>query len=207
MQQPVMKKLTKDGGRLGMQGVLWLVLLTAMLNAQPPFYPSSRQGGNYMFNFYLPPPTSSTPWAPTWSPDGKWIAVGMSGSIWKVDVGTGAAWELTSDRKYHSSAAWSPDGKWIAYTADDGGQTIQLEILNLESGETRPLTDDGFLYTDPVFSPDGNRLAYVSNRPNGYFNVFIRPIRDGKWNGEEIAVSRDHRYPNDRLYFGPWTCT
>ncbi len=204
MQQPVMKKLTKDWGRLGMQGVLWLVLLTAMLNAQPPFYPSSRQGATYMFNFYLPPPTSSTPWAPTWSPDGKWIAVGMSGSIWKVDVGTGAASELTSDRKYHSSAAWSPDGKWIAYTADDGGQTIQLEILNLESGETRPLTDDSFLYTDPVFSPDGSRLAYVSDRPNGYFNVFIRPIRDGKWNGEEIAVSRDHRYPNDRLYFGPW---
>ena len=199
-----MKKLTKDWGRLGMQGVLGLVLLTAMLNAQPPFYPSSRHGGDYMFNFYLPPPTSSTPWAPAWSPDGKWIAVGMSGAIWKVDVGTGAAWELTSDRKYHSSPVWSPDGQWIAYTADDGGQTIQLEILDLKTGKTRPLTEDGFLYTDPVFSPDGSRLAYVSNRPNGYFNVFIRPIRDGKWNGEEIAVSRDHRYPNDRLYFGPW---
>ena len=56
-----MKTLTKDWGWLGMHGVVWLVLLTAMLNAQPPFYPSSRHGGNYMFNFYLPPPTSSTP--------------------------------------------------------------------------------------------------------------------------------------------------
>ena len=196
--------MTRDWSRLGLHGVVWLSL-TAMVDArQPSFYPSSRHGGNYMFNFYLPPPTSSTPWAPAWSPDGKWIAVGMSGSIWKVDVATGTAWELTADRKYHSAPAWSPDGKWIVYTGDDGGQTIQLEILNLETGETRPLTDEAFLHTDPVFSPDGSRLAYVSNRPRGYFNVFIRSIRNGQWNGEEIAVSSDRRYSNDRLYFGPW---
>ncbi len=156
--------MTRDWSRLGLHGVVWLSL-TAMVDArQPSFYPSSRHGGNYMFNFYLPPPTSSTPWAP----------------------------------------AWSPDGKWIVYTGDDGGQTIQLEILNLETGETRPLTDEAFLHTDPVFSPDGSRLAYVSNRPSGYFNVFIRSIRNGQWNGEEIAVSSDRRYSNDRLYFGPW---
>ena len=58
-------------------------------------YPSSKHGGNYMHNFYFPPAPSSTPWGPSWSPDGKWIAVGMSGSIWKVDPDSGRAWELT----------------------------------------------------------------------------------------------------------------
>jgi TolB protein len=167
-------------------------------------YPSSRHGGNYMFNFYLPPAPSSTPWAPTWSPDGRWIAVAMSGSIWQVDPETGQAHELTSSEKYHSRPDWSPDGKWIVYTADDGGSRIQLEILNVETGQASALTNDEFIYTDPVFSPDGSRLAYVASKPNGYFNTFIRPIADGRWAGDEIAVTSDNSFGRDRLYFGEW---
>lgn len=167
-------------------------------------YASSKHGGNYMHNYYFPPAPSSTPWSPEWSPDGKWIAVAMSGSIWKVDPEIGAAHELTYNRKYHSSPDWSPDGKWIVYTADDGGKTIQLEILNVSTGEARALTSDAFIYTDPVFSPDGSRLAYVATKPNGYFNVYIRAIRDGQWAGEETAVSKDNSFGRDRLYFGEW---
>jgi dipeptidyl aminopeptidase/acylaminoacyl peptidase len=134
-------------------------------------YPNARTGGNYMHNYYLPPAPSSTPWAPAWSPDGRSIAVSMSGSIWKVDPASGVADELTYDAKYHSMPAWSPDGQWIIYTADDGGQTVQLAIVNVATGESRALTNDAFIYTDPVFSPDGTRVAYVSTRPNGFFNV------------------------------------
>ena len=167
-------------------------------------YPAARHGGNYMVNYYFPPYAASTPWAPAWSPDGRWIAVGMSGSIWKVDPETGAAFELTYDGAYHSSPDWSPDGRWIVYTADDGGATIQLAVLNVETGETRALSNDRAIYTDPVFSPDGTRLAYVSTRPNGYFNVYIRPIHDGQWDGDEIAVTHDNSFGRDRLYFGEW---
>ena len=60
-----------------------------------------------MHNFYFPPAPSSTPWAPSWSPDGRWIAVAMSGSIWKVDPDTGIAYELTYNDKYHSLPDWS----------------------------------------------------------------------------------------------------
>ena len=165
-------------------------------------YPNAKTGGNYMHNYYFPPAPSSTPWAPSWSPDGRWIAVGMSGAIWKIDPVTGVAHELTAGAGYHAAPDWSPDGRWIIYTADDGGTRIQLEMLNVESGETRPLTDDEFVYTDPVFSPDGTRLAYVSTKPNGFFNVYIRPIANGAWAGDEVAVSSDNRYPSNRLYFG-----
>ena len=169
-----------------------------------PDYPASKHGGTYMFNYYLPPAPSSTPWAPAWSPDGKWIAVAMQGSIWKVDPETGTAFEVSYNAKYHSSPTWSPDGKWVVYTADDDGSTIQLEAVNVETGQIQPLTADTHIYADPVFSPDGTKLAYVSTRPNGYFNVYVRPIRDGRWAGEEIAVTRDNRHPAERLYFGPW---
>ena len=167
-------------------------------------YPASQQGGNYMHNFYFPPAPSSTPWAPDWSPDGSWIAVAMSGSIWKVDPHTGQAWELTYNDKYHSLPDISPDGKWLIYTADDGGTTIQLEVLNLETGESHALTDDDQIYVDPVFSPDGSRVAYVSTKPNGYFNVYVRAFENGQWAGEEVAITEDNNYGNSRLYFGEW---
>lgn len=167
-------------------------------------YPAARHGGNYMHNYYFPPAPSSTPWAPAWSPDGRHIAVSMSGSIWQVDPATGNAEELSYNDKYHSSPDWSPDGNWIVYTADDGGKSIQLEILNVRTGESRQLTADEYIYADPVFSPDGKRLAYVSTEPNGYFNVHVREIENGAWVGDEVAITRDHQYPRDRLYFGEW---
>ena len=179
---------------------------STVLDAPPPerfgTYPWARHGGNYMYNYYFPPAPSSTPWAPAWSPDGTAIAVGMGGSIWSIDPSTGVATELSRAAKYHSSPTWSPDGRWIIYTADDGGNTIQLEILDVGSGESHRLTDDEFIYVDPVFSPDGGRVAYVSTAPSGYFNVYVRSIRDGAWSGDEIAVSSDNNFGRSRLYFG-----
>ena len=73
--------------------ILPLLLLSAAAALWPQAveYPASKHGGNYMFNYYLPPAPSTTPWAPAWSPDGKSIAVAMHGSIWKVDPATGSA--------------------------------------------------------------------------------------------------------------------
>lgn len=174
------------------------------LSQVPIAYPAVKHGGNYMHNFYFPPAPSSTPWAPDWSPDGESIAVAMSGSIWKVDPQIGVADELTYNGKYHSSPDWSPDGNWIIYTADNGGQTIQLEILNVATGETSALTSDTHIYSDPVFSPDGNKVAYVSTKPNGYFNIYIREFFNGQFRGPEIALSYDNSFGNNRLYFGEW---
>jgi len=187
--------------RQGCVAIIGVLAAAAVLGQGTP-YPNARTGGNYMHNYYLPPAPSSTPWAPAWSPDGRSIAVAMSGSIWKVDPATGIATEITYDGKYHSMPSWSPDGNWIVYTADDGGKTIQLGIANVATGESRALTNDAFVYTDPVFSPDGTRVAYVSTKPNGFFNVYIRPLKDGQWAGDEIAVSSDAKYRNSRLYFG-----
>ena len=126
----------------------------------------------------------------------------MGGSIWSIDPSTGVATELTRGAKYHSSPTWSPDGRWIIYTADDGGNTIQLEILDVTTGDSHALTDDEFVYVDPEFSPDGSQVAYVSTAPNGYFNVYIRSIREGGWSGDEVAVSSDNNFGRSRLYFG-----
>jgi dipeptidyl aminopeptidase/acylaminoacyl peptidase len=171
---------------------------------EPALFPASKHGGGYMFSYYLPPAPGATPWAPCWSPDGKWIAISMQGSIWKLDPETGGAEEIASDSGYASAPTWSPDGKWIAYTSEESGQRIQLRILNLAAGQSQALTDDDQIYLDPVFSPDGARLAYVSTQPNGYFNIYVRGIRDGQWDGPPVTVTRDNEYPRERLYFGKW---
>ena len=189
-------------------GILSLALVLAFatprLAARAGRYPAARHGGNYMFNFYLPPAPGSTPWAPSWAPDGRSVAVAMAGSIWRVRLASGAAEELTYGAAYHSSPDWSPDGRWIIYTADHDGARIQLEILDVASGETHALTGDDRIHADPVFSPDGTRVAYVTTAPNGHFNVHVRPIAGGRWNGDAIAVTRDNDFGRNRLYFGRW---
>ncbi|HTM48037.1 MAG TPA: CehA/McbA family metallohydrolase [Bryobacteraceae bacterium] len=191
-----------------MSRILFLILLAAAARAQdngyPLVYPAAKMGGNYMQNYYLPPAPGSTAWAPAWSPDGKSIAFAMQGSIWKIDAAGGPAVELTYNARYHSSPAWSPDGKWLVYTADDRAQNIQLEILDVASGQSHALTSGADIYLDPVFSPDGGRLAYVSTQPSGAFNIYVRKIRGGKWDGDPVALTADRRHPRDRLYVGVW---
>lgn len=165
-------------------------------------YPAARTGGNYMHNFYLPPAMNSTPWAPSWAPDGERVAVSMHGSIWTIDVATGLAVELVNGPKYYSSPDFSADGRWLVYTADDHGRSIGLEVLDLQTGRTRTLTNDDQVHADPTFSPDGTRIAYVSTAPSGHFNVYVRAFADGTWSGEAEAVTSDNSFGRNRLYFG-----
>lgn len=167
-------------------------------------YAQVAHGGNYLHNYLLPAAPSSTPWTLDWHPDGDRIAVAMSGSIWMIHPETGLAEELVYGDKYYSSPDFSPDGRWMVYAADDHGRSIELEVLDLVSGERHVLTADNQVTIDPRFSPGGDRIAYVSTRPSGYFNVFIRGFADGTWSGDEIAVSSDNSYGKERLYFGPW---
>ena len=151
----------------GLPALLIALALPAVWAQQfgyPTVYPAARMGGQYMHNYYIPPAPGSTPWAP----------------------------------------AWSPDARWIVYTADRNAQSIGLEILNTASGESSELTSGDQVYLDPVFSPDGSRLAYVSTAPNGNFNIFVRPIRDGRWEGPAVQLTPDHEYPRERDYTGKW---
>ena len=180
-----------------------LALTAAPVSAQPA-YPASAHGGNYMHNFYFPPAPSSSPWYPEWHPGGERVAVAMGGSLWEVDIATGDAHEIVHGPDYYSSPNYSPDGSWLLYTADDGGRTIHLEVMNRATGERHRLTEGEHIHTDPRFSPDGGRIAYVSTTPSGFFNVYIRPFADGAWTGPDVSVTSDNSFGRDRLYFGAW---
>ena len=155
-----------------------------------------------MFNYYLPPAGSGSPWWPAWSPAGDELAFSMQGTIWQMAIDDSVAHEILHTGEYLSSPAWSPEGRYLAFTSDD--QTgINLQLLDLESGAVSALTEGDHVNLDPAWSPDGSRLAFVSTRPNGYFNVFIMAIEEGGA-GSLIRVTRDNRYGSSRLYFGDY---
>ena len=181
----------------------WIALgVAGPTRAQPRAFPAAKTGGNYMHNYYLPPP-SSTPFWPAWSPSGEEIAFSMQGSLWKMRVGQDVASELTAGATYDSSPDWSPDGRWIVYTAEADTASINLMLLDVATAESRELTTGSDLNLDPRWSPDGSRIAYVSTKPNGYFNIFLLPIENGR-PGEPIQVTQDNAYANSRLYFGEY---
>jgi dipeptidyl aminopeptidase/acylaminoacyl peptidase len=64
--------------------------------------------------------------APSWSPDGKWIAfVSPRGdkdakpNLWRIRVDGGEAEALTQEKGTVSAPSWSPDGRWIAILLKD----------------------------------------------------------------------------------------
>ncbi|MCS7024687.1 MAG: CehA/McbA family metallohydrolase [Bryobacteraceae bacterium] len=160
--------------------------------------PRAKFATGYLYSYYVPQ-SASTPWRPAWSPDGKYIAFAMSGSIWKIAVGDSTAYELTANPTYDSSPAWSPDGRWIVYTAEDS-QGVNIMLLDLKTGESTALTRGGDIHLDPVFSPDGRQLAWVTNKPGNTFHVYVVNFDQGKI-GPPALLTTPNSFGRPRLYF------
>ena len=122
--------------------------------------------------------------APTWSPDGDWIAVvghrnpakaGSRGDVWRFRARPGEAGEnLTAEADLFADAGmnsdllgaggspihWSRDGRWITFTAPIDG-SYELWRVEAETRRIERLTEDRhFLYgADQSATRDGSRVA------------------------------------------------
>ena len=106
------------------------------------------------------------------SPDGRWVLYTVSETVWdkneyrrqlwRADLESGQALQLTYHEKSSSGADWSPDSQWISFASSRHGKS-QLYVMSVRGGEARKVTDSKTGVGGYWWSPDGKSIAYTAN--------------------------------------------
>jgi len=153
----------------------------------------------YWREMYVPQVTSG-PSAVTWSPDGTELIYSMQGTLWRQRVGSDAAAQITAGPAYDYQPDWSPDGRTVVFSryAHDA---IELELLDVASGNVTPLTANGAVNVEPRWSPDGSRIAFVSSVYNGRWHIFVLSPAGAK---DPVRLTDDNDSKLPRYYYSKW---
>ncbi|WP_321391834.1 CehA/McbA family metallohydrolase [Emcibacter sp.] len=152
----------------------------------------------YWRELYMPQLTAG-PSAATWSPDGKTVVYSMQGSLWRQEIDSDTAYQLTTGPGYDYQPDWSPDGRHIVFTRHHG-DALNLYLLDLESGKEIDLTNEKNVNLEPRWSPDGKRLAFVSSRRDGYFGLYVAEVKKEKLKNVRVLVAGNVS-KRDRYYY------
>jgi TolB protein len=157
----------------------------------------------YWREMYVPQVTSG-PSSASWSPDGSELVYAMQGTLWRQRLDGGEAVQLTDGPGYDAQPDWSPDGRRVVYASYQEG-AIDLRLLDLASGESRPLVANRAVNLDARWSPDGRRIAYVSTEHEGRWHVFTLAVgADGRAAGERLRITQDRDSGLPRYYYSVW---
>src|SRR6266513_2758773 len=147
-------------------------------------------------------PISSGPSAVTWSPDGRDVIYSMQGALWRQQIGSGVAVQVTGDAGYDYQPDWSPDGRFVVF-ARYANDAIELQLLDLATGAVRPVTANGAVNVEPRWSPDGGRIAFVSTAYDGRWHIFALPVAGGT-PGDATRLTEDNDSKLPRYYYSAW---
>ena len=115
----------------------------------------------------------------SWSPDGKWLAVGELepkgvNGIFLVPVERGEKHRLTTNRvSFDHSPAFSQDGRFLAYASCTGLYSCDVHLLELGAdflpkGQPRRLTHQDVDIHGIAWTTDGRSLVYAASRDAGF---------------------------------------
>ena len=90
------------------------IAATACAEREPVLKQIDLPHSYYYREMYLPQLTSG-PSSVAFSPDGKALVYSMQGSLWRQEIGSARAVELTHGPGYDYQPDWSPDGQHIAF--------------------------------------------------------------------------------------------
>jgi TolB protein len=131
----------------------------------------------YFREMYLPQLTTG-PSAAAWSADSRSLVYSMAGSLWRQELGSTKAEQITAGSGYDYQPDWSSDPRWVVFARYDH-DAVELWSLDMQDGRTRRMTSGGAVNLEPRFSPDGKRLAFVSTSYKGHFHIFVGRFEDG----------------------------
>lgn len=117
--------------------------------------------------------------APSFSPDGRKLAVTLGGvdgnlDIYVLDINTRRTTRLTTSRAIDTEGSWSPDGSYVYFTSDRSGGP-QVYRVSANGGTPERVTYEGSYNARPRLSPDGKRLAMVHN-DRGNFRIAVMDL-------------------------------
>jgi len=121
--------------------------------------------------------------APAWSPDGKRLALTLSGSggnldIFVLDLASQQLVRITDDPAIDTEAAWSADGSQLYFTSDRSGgpQVYRTDVAT--RGRVQRVTFGSSYNARPRLSPDGRSLAFVS-RDGSDYRIAVQDLGNG----------------------------
>ena len=111
--------------------------------------------------------------SPAFSPDGRLLAITLSGDegnldVFTLDLATQVLRQLTTDAAIDTEAAWSPDGRTIYFNSDRSGGPQIYKVGSEPGARAQRVTFEGVYNARPRVSPDGKLLAVVNGVNNTY---------------------------------------
>jgi TolB protein len=118
--------------------------------------------------------------APTFSPDGRMLALVLSRDtgnldIHTLDLSTQVLRQLTTDAAIDTEPEWSPDGRSIYFNSDRAGGPQVYRVGTEPGARAQRVTYDRPYNARPRVSPDGKQIAVVVGENNRYQIGIVNP--------------------------------